>query len=148
MAEREALRAKKAAAEQCHKDRQAKKASKARVLDELLVHKLNDRTDVSSECEVEGFARSRADVLNTQRDACKAAERKAAKAKRAREAAACMDADEKAMRAAKRAARKKATFCPEEPCYPPPPPCRGECHILPYPYPPKDCNDCDECDYY
>jgi len=116
-AEREAMQAKKANAEMANKRRIAKKASKQRCLDEVMIHKLNDRTDVAEECENEGYMKSRADVLNKQREACKAAERRAAKAKRAREAAECCDEDEKAMRAARRAARKRAGY--DEPCYAP-----------------------------
>jgi len=122
MAEKEALRARKANAEMANKNRKAKKASKERQLEEVKVHKLNDKADVSSECEEEGFKKSRADILNTQRQACKAAERKAAKAKKARESSADLDADEKAMKAARRAARKKISF-EKEPCDVPARPC-------------------------
>jgi len=110
MAEKEALRARKAYAEMENKNRKSKKANKGRELEELKVHKLNDKTDVASVCEEEGYKKSRADVKNTQRQTCKAAERKAAKAKKDREASASLDADEKAMKAARRAARKKISF--------------------------------------
>ncbi|KAJ4458754.1 hypothetical protein PAPYR_5522 [Paratrimastix pyriformis] len=91
------------------KNKQRSRSTNAHTIDEVMVHKLNDQSESTNECEDEHAKVQKADIYTKNRAAKKAAERQSQKKKAAQEEEACLRANKKGMRAAKKAAKECET---------------------------------------